>query len=91
MKLDSRKKNTCDRIMCSKSFETQEMREIIRKEAGESRGFPSYGWEYDIIQMGRKECKDQKRLKMCRRKSMPEQGRCCSIGLATLSEAATTC
>ena len=32
-----------------------------------------------------KECKDQKRLKTFRRKSMPEQGRCFSMGLATLS------
>ena len=29
-----------DRMMCSKSFETQEVREIGRKEAGETRGFP---------------------------------------------------
>ena len=27
-------------MMSSKSFETQEMREISWKEAGESRGFP---------------------------------------------------
>ena len=29
-----------DRMMRSKSFDTQEIREIGRKEAGESRGFP---------------------------------------------------
>ena len=40
MELDSRKKSRCDRMMCSKSFEMQEVREIGRKEAGKSRGFP---------------------------------------------------
>ena len=40
MELDSRKKSRQDRMMCSKSFETQEMREIYRKETGGSRGFP---------------------------------------------------
>ena len=37
MELDSRKKSRRDRMIRSKSFETQEMR---GKEAGESRGFP---------------------------------------------------
>ena len=41
MKLDSRKKSRRDRIMRSKNFETQEMREI-----GRSREvLPFYGWE----------------------------------------------
>ena len=40
MELDSRKKSRRDRMMRSNSFETQEVREIGRKEAGESRGFP---------------------------------------------------
>ena len=40
MELDSRKKSRRDRIMRSKSFEMQQVREIGRKEAGESRGFP---------------------------------------------------
>ena len=40
MELDSRKKSRRDRMMHSNSFETQEMREIGLKEAGESRGFP---------------------------------------------------
>ena len=31
------------------------------------------------------EIKGMQRLKMCRRKSMPEQGRCFSMGQATLS------
>ena len=39
MELDSRKKSKRDRMMISKSFETHEMREIRRKEAGEMRGF----------------------------------------------------
>ena len=45
MELDSRKKSRRDRTMRSKSFVTQEVREIGRKEAGKSRGFPSCGWE----------------------------------------------
>ena len=40
MELDSRNKSRRDRMMRSKSFDTQEMREIDRKEAAESRGFP---------------------------------------------------
>ena len=39
MALDSRKKSRRDRMMRSNSFDTQEVREIGRKEAGESRGF----------------------------------------------------
>ena len=40
MELDSKKKNRWDRMMRSKSFDMQEVREIGRKEAEESRGFP---------------------------------------------------
>ena len=40
MELDSRKKSRRDSMMRSNSFDTQEVREIGRKEAGESRGFP---------------------------------------------------
>ena len=40
MELDSRKKSRRDRMMRSKSFDTKEVRETGRKEAGESRGFP---------------------------------------------------
>ena len=43
MELDSRKKRRQDRMMRSKSFDTQKVREIGRKEAGESRGFLVYG------------------------------------------------
>ena len=39
----------------------------------------------DVFQMDEIECEDQERLKMRRRKSMPERGRCISMGLATLS------
>ena len=39
MELDSKKKSRGDRIMRSKSFETQEVREIGRKEAGVERLF----------------------------------------------------
>ena len=38
--LDFRKKSRRDRMMRSKSFGTQEVKEIGRKEAGELRGFP---------------------------------------------------
>ena len=66
MELDFRKKSRRDRMMCSKSFDTQEMREIGRKEAGESRGFPilCMGIMENVFQMEGKECKDQERLKM---------------------------
>ena len=40
MELDSRKKSRRDRMMRSKSFDAQEVREIGWKKAGESRGFP---------------------------------------------------
>ena len=40
----------------------------------------------NVFQMEAKECKDQERLKMCRRKSMPKRGRCFSVRQATLSE-----
>ena len=78
MELDSRKKSTRDRTMRSNSFDTQEVKEIGRKEAGELRSFPTLcmGIMEDVFQMERKECKDQERLKMLRRKSMPERGRC---------------
>ena len=66
MELDSRKKSRRDRMMRSKSFETQEVREIGRKEAGESRGFPILwmGTIEDVFEMKEKECKVQERLKM---------------------------
>ena len=58
MELDSRKKRRRDRMMCSNSFDTQEVREIGRKEAGESRGFPilCMGIIEDVFQMEGKEC-----------------------------------
>ena len=66
MELDSRKKSRRDRMMRSNSFDTLEVREIGRKEAGESRGFPilCMGIMEDVFQMERKECEDQERLKM---------------------------
>ena len=66
MELNSRKKSRRDRIMPSKSFDTQEMREIGRKKAGESRGFPILwmGIIEDFFQMEGKECEDQERLKI---------------------------
>ena len=66
MELDSRKKSRRDRMTRSNSFDTQEVREIGRKEAGESRGFPILwmGIIEDVFQMEGKECEDLKRLKM---------------------------
>ena len=82
MELDSRKKSRRVSMMRSNSFDTQEVREIGLKEAGESRGFPILwmGIMEDVFQMEGKECEDQERLKMCRRKSMPERGRRFSMG-----------
>ena len=53
----------------SKSFDTLEVREIGRKEAGESRGFLILwiGIMEDVFQIEGKECKDQERLKICRK------------------------
>ena len=66
MELDFRKKSRRDSMMRSKSFDTQEVREIGRKEAGESRGFPilCMGIMEDVFQMDGKECEVQERLKM---------------------------
>ena len=65
MKVDSKKKSRHNRMMCSKSFETQEMREIGRKETGESTGF-SILWTgmKDVFQIEGKKCKDHDRRKM---------------------------
>ncbi len=57
MELDSRKKSRRDRMMRSNSFEMQEAREIGRKEAGESRGFPILWMEIiDVFRMEGKKC-----------------------------------
>ena len=40
MMVDSKKKSRQDKMMRSKSFETQKLREIEWKKAGESKGFP---------------------------------------------------
>ena len=66
MELDFRKKSRRNRMMCSNSFDTQEVREIGRKEAGESRCFPilCMGIIEDAFQMEGKECEDQERLTM---------------------------
>ena len=39
----------------------------------------------DVFQIKGKEYNDQERLKMCRRKPMPERGMCFSMGQETLS------
>ena len=66
MELDSRKKSTQDSMMRSINFDMQEVREIGRKEAGESRDL-SILWMVimkDVFQMEGKKCEDQERLKM---------------------------
>ena len=60
MELDSRKKSRRDKMMRSKSFETPDVREIGRKEAGETKGI-------FILWMGimeEKQCKIQESLKI---------------------------
>ena len=49
----------------SNSFDTKEVREIGRKEAGESRGFPILRMEIieDVFQMGGKKRKSRKDLR----------------------------
>ena len=66
MQLDYRKKSRRNRMMRSKIFETQEVREIGRKKAGESRGFPILwmGIIEGAFQIEGKECKIQEKLKM---------------------------
>ena len=66
MELDFRKKSRQDRMMHSNSFDTQEVREIGWKKAGESRGFPilCMGIMEDVFLMEGKECEDQERSKM---------------------------
>ena len=61
MKLDSRKKGRRDSTMRSESFDTQDMREVGRKEAGESRGFPILWMEIiDVFQMEGKDAKTKR-------------------------------
>ena len=66
MELDSRNKSRCDRMMRSKGFNTQEVREIGRKEAGESKSFSILLMVIieDVFQMEGKKSKDQERSKM---------------------------
>ena len=66
MELDSRKKSRWDRMIRSKSFEMQEVREVGRKEAGELRGFPIMwmGIIEDVFQMEGKDCEVLERLRM---------------------------
>ena len=49
-----------------KSFGTQEVRELGRQEARDSRDFPILWMRItgEVFQMEGKECKDQERLKM---------------------------
>ena len=65
-----RKKSERDKIIHSKSFETQEVREIGRKEAEESRGFFILWMRIieDVFQMEGKQCKDQKKIEEVKKK-----------------------
>ena len=60
MESHSRKKRRLNRMMRSESFDKKQVREIGRKEAGESRGFPVLwmGIIEDVFQMEGKECKN---------------------------------
>ena len=49
MELDSRKKNRRDRMMGSKSFETQEVRKIGRKKQVSREAFPSDSSFYSYL------------------------------------------
>ena len=53
-------------MMRSKSFDTQEVREIDRKEAGESKGLPILwmGTIEGVFHMEGKGCEVQERLKI---------------------------
>ena len=66
MELDCKKKSRWDRMMCLKSFDMQEVREIGWNKAGDLRGFPILwmGIMEDVLQLEGKQCKDQERLKM---------------------------
>ena len=65
MESDSRKKSRRDKMMHSKSFETQKVREIGQKKAEESRSFFIFwiGIIEDVFKMEGKECKVQERWK----------------------------
>ena len=62
MGLDSRKKSKRNKKMRSESFNTYEVIEIGRKEAGESRGFPilCMGIIENVFQMKEKNAKSRK-------------------------------
>ena len=68
MDLDFRKKSKRDRIIRSKSFETQEVREIGRKEV--ERLFHLMDWNNrKCLSDGSKEMRRPRKIKMCGKKS----------------------
>ena len=81
MELDSRKNRRRERTVRSKSFETQEVKEIGQNEDGELTGFLVLwtGMIMEVFQMVREKLVVQERLKICRR-SAPEGERCFNIG-----------
>ena len=62
MELDDKKKSRRDSMMRLKSFETQEVSEIGRKEVEESRGFPILWMRImeDVFQMKERNAKIRK-------------------------------
>ena len=64
----------------SKNFETQELREIGLRVERLTHFMDGNTVIEDIFQMEKKECNNQPILKMCKRKSMPKQGRCFDMG-----------
>ena len=73
-------------MMRSNSFETQEEKERPEESRRVERLFILWMRIIeDVFKMEGKERKDQERLNIVWRKSTPEQGRCFSIGFATLS------
>ena len=82
MELDFRKKSRRDRIRRSESFESQEVSEIARKEAGESKSFSILWMDImeDIFQMKGNGMLRLGKIENVKKKIMPEQRRCFSMG-----------
>ena len=79
MELNYRKESRCNRIMRSKSFDTQEMRKRERERPEGSRRSERHshfmdGNDKKCLPDGRKESKNQEKFKKCGTKFMPERG-----------------
>ena len=82
MPLDSRKKSRQNKMVCSKSFEMKELREIGQKKADQLRNFLMLwiGIIDEGFQMEGKECKAQERLMILRKRFLPVRKRCFCMG-----------